>query len=96
MCVEQTKGHCRQRREFTHSRSNGCSATGGIGEGLPDEMLVCACSYRDDVARATGRLKRALARAAVTSGYGYNHSCLNSVVESVREQIVIAMIATAQ
>src|SRR5262245_7131797 len=59
-------------------------------------MLVRAPSDRDDLARAARGLKRALAGTAVTSCNCYYESCIDRVIKSDREQIVVAMIAAAQ
>ena len=86
----------RQRVEVTHCRADRCSAARWIGKRLADEMLVGAPSDRDDLARAARGFKRALAGTAVTSSNGHYQSCIDSVVESHRQQIVVAMITAAQ
>src|SRR5512133_1783733 len=59
-------------------------------------MLVRAPSNRDDLARAARGLKRPLAGTAVTGSHCHYDSRINGVIESDREQIVVAMVAAAQ
>src|SRR6266550_2311158 len=59
-------------------------------------MVICTRSNRDDFAGATRGLKRALSGAAITGGYGHNHSCIDGIVEPDCQQIVVTMIAAAK
>ena len=87
--VEEIERRCRQRIEVTDCGADRCSAACGIGDRLADEMLVRARADRDDFARAARRLKRAWAGSAVTSCNGHDHACIDCVVESDRQQVVV-------
>ena len=59
-------------------------------------MLVRAPSDRDDLARAARGLKRALPRPLLPAATATTTSCIDCVVESNRQQIVVTMVAAAQ
>src|SRR5262249_33742493 len=54
-------------------------------------MLVCARADCNNLSRAAGRLNGVWPGAAVTGGDSYVHSCLDSIVEPDRQQIVVTL-----
>src|SRR6266480_5887166 len=59
-------------------------------------MLVCTSAGCNDFTRAARRLQGACPWSAVTSCNGYHYPCIHSVVESVRKQVIITMVAAAE